>query len=951
MNFKELIVLLPCQSLESLSLDRDAAEAEQLLSAWTALYWPGLLVQAPAMPRWCDASSPPEDVSGCLVVLPECAEESLPADWLDRAATSDARVIQHVQRREEVIAAALAGCDVPPSVANSRLREDFLALGYCHFVVELLTRQQRYMSNLDTDRFSRHALDAIQHLTAGDETAAADQLRGAFDRLTEAREYFYPAETHLVDLTLTAETTLGGGLRRELAVERPINLLISGADVERMAQREPDSLAMLRQRLDSGTATLVGGEYEELELPLMTLEAIAGQFHRGLQAYETHLGHRPTVFGRRRCGLTPLLPQILKKFGFAGALHFTLDEGRFPTESQSRIRWEGVDGTEIEALARIPVDALRPENFLRLASRLGNVLDSDQSATAIFAHWPGQTSPWYGDLQRMSHYGPVLGKFTGLESYFDSTMYSGQAVRYPVDKYRTPYLKQEVAAEAPDPISRWVEFHRREVLAEDMQTVRSLTALLRGETEPASSLGETRPRGPDSSKPASSASCNESEPCLAEAVGQLATAIRGRGNSSRQGFLSINPRSHAIRSSVQLPDGEGLPAIAPPVLAAAESEGARYALVETPALGFAWIGADPQGEDSGKDRPAARKPAKEWPPLVEDHSLRNEYFQVQISPTTGTVQSIQNFAVRGNRLAQQLAMRLPDSDHRRDPDPESEANYSLIAADEITVGPLSPMRGSITSRGRLVDRAGTRLAGFVQTVTVQRGCPVLEIDVELDIERLPEGNPWDCYYASRFAWTDENAEVFQGVGLCRQPSEGKCLESPQFFDIRSQRTQLTLLAAGLPYHRRWGLRKLDTLLVVAGERARKFRFGIGVDGKYPAHAAIDSFPQRPELTLPQPAPPSRWGWLFHLDARNVIATRWESIIEEGKVRGFRVRLLETEGRAATAGLRSFRSPVSARKLDFVGEVHSELTIDGDEISVDLAPWEWCEVEGRFGGEE
>ena len=949
MTFKHLIVLLPCQSLEYLSLERDSAEAEQLLSGWTALYTPAILAQAPEMPRWASADSPPEDVVDSLVVIPECSVGVIPPNWIETAEGAGARVIRHLQRRDEIIAAALEGVDGTDSLLRSPLAPDFLSLGFCHFEVELLTRQLRYMSNLDTDRFQRHARDAVDQLVQGDESAAREQLRGAFDRLTEAREYFYPVETHLVDLTLVAETTIGESLRRELASDQPINLLVSAAVVEQIAQREPGSLALLKESLESGRTTLVGGEYEERELPLMGLEELSSQIRRGLEVYQSHLGHRPTIFGRRRFGLTPMLPQVLKKFGFIGALHFTLDEGRFPTGNQSKIRWEGLDGTEIEALARIPVDAERPESFLRMASRLGNTLDADHAATAVFAHWPGRTGPWYEDLRRMGQYGPVLGRFNSLASYFQSTMYAGQSVRYQADKYRSPYLKQESAAGVPDPISRWADHHRREAVASDVQSIRTMMALVGGgrgrspaSRSPAAEPAPATAEADTQSCPGKDRAADE----LAAAAAGLAAAIKGPQVRVREGILVLNPRSHAIRLPVDVSHLDPSPEIARPVIAAGVSDDRRQVLLEVPAMGFAWVGPGTAEEPAGRNPRKGGKSAKDEVLAVEENQLRNEYFQVRVNPTTGALQSIQSYAVRGNRLAQQLAMRLP-AESRNLEDPEAEENYSLMAADEIVATVPGPMTGRIVSRGRLMDRDGSRLARFVQTMTARRGSPILELDIELEVERLPEGNPWNSYYAARLAWTDETADVFQGVGLCRQPSEGKFLEAPHFIDIRSPRTQLTVLPGGLPYHRRYGLRKLDTLLVVPGETARRFRLGIGVDVKYPAHAAMDFLAMPGELVLRGARPADSWGWLFHLDARNVLATRWEPLFAEGKATGFRVRLLETEGRSVALGLRSFRPVASARKTDFLGEVQSELSVEEDQVNVEIGPREWIQVEVLF----
>jgi alpha-mannosidase len=621
-----------------------------------------------------------------------------------------------------------------------------------------------------------------------------------------------------------------------------------------------------------------------------------------------------------------VLPQILKGFGFVGALHFTLDDGRFPSGNQSKIRWEGIDGTDIEALARIPLEVDRPENFLRLPSRLGNTLDADQGGTVTFAHWAGQTSPWFEDLRRMGQYGPSLGKFTTLTSYFHNTMYSGQAVRHTADKYRSPYLKQAIAAEEPDPISRWVRYHRQCVLDGDVKTMRTVSELIRGDC----------PAAP----------ANQG---LAEAAGQLAAAIQGPQTGPNPGFLLLNPRSRRVRWPVDVPGGGALPEVALPVVAAAETEGNRQVLVEVPAMGFAWVGASGQPEQgTAAKKPKATGKAKDEPPLVGENVLRNEYLQAQVSPTTGAIQSLQSYAIRGNRLAQQIAMRLPPpAELKYDVDPEAEENYSLMAADEITASMLGPMVGRIVSRGRLMDREGKRVASFVQTMTVRRGSPMLELEIELDLKRLPERNPWKSYCAVRFAWSDETADVFQGVGFCRQPSDGKYLESPHFIDIRSPRTQLTILPGGLPYHRRYGIRKLDTLLVVHGETARKFRLGIGVDVKYPAHAAMDVLAQAPECYRQESAPRTPWGWLFHLDARNVLATHWEPLAAEGRATGFRVRLLETEGRPTDLALRSFRTLASARKVDFLGGQQSELPVDADQVSVELRPREWIQVEAAF----
>ena len=143
-------------------------------------------------------------------------------------------------------------------------------------------------------------------------------------------------------------------------------------------------------------------------------------------------------------------------------------------------------------------------------------------------------------------------------------------------------------------------------------------------------------------------------------------------------------------------------------------------------------------------------------------------------------------------------------------------------------------------------------------------------------------------------------------------TEAQRLESPYFIEVRKKKTRTAILCGGLPYHRRNGLRMLDTLLVVPGETARHFRLGVALDEPFPLTAALEFL--GPRLVLPDlPSPPGGSGWLFHLDVRNVVATAWEPIQEGGHVVGFRVRLLETEGRSVAACLRSFRTVRTAQR--------------------------------------
>jgi len=979
MSFDKLIVILPCQSLEGYSLDRQVDHADELLSAWSTLYHPALLATAGALPKWFSAQAPPKDPTGSLVMVPPASEEILTPDWLDLAAGSGAVVIRGLEHRGKMVEAALERLDGGPGSVDPQLAADFLALGFCHLQIEALMREAGYdMGNdieyyegqyydytghFDRDLFQRETIAAAEAAAKGDEQAAREQLSAAFGRLTDARRglpYTYSAEEdpHLLDLTLVAPTTLGQSLRKELAGSLPTNLLVSGRAIEQMARQEPATLAALKEALDKNSVVIIGGEFDERALPLLAPEAILGQFRRGLDAYRQHVDRHPVIFGRRRFGLSPVLPQVLRKFGFTGAVHFTLDDGHFPTSRESKIWWVGIDGTEVEALAKLPLDAGRSRDFLNFAGKVSNTSYNQHNTTAVLAHWPGQTSPWYRDLCRAAAYSPVLGKFRTVTEYLEQSQSISEWTRSGPDEYRSPYLRQAVAGRQPDPISRWARYHRRRAAADALATLSAMVDLAAGGLGQPSSTGSLVCEVDDLEAAESNGHAELADRLrvgLAETVGQFSQLLPRQNVATDDGYLVVNPWSFPRSLLADVSGLDQLPAVGGPIRAAGEAAGRKQVVVDVPAMGFAWVGAGsatpaPPDEASRKVKRRKRKKTREEKPLAEENVVRNERFEVTINPTTGAIQGIHDYVSRGALLAQQIAFRQPrrrrsSQDGFAEDDPEQD--YSLMAADEISVTSSGPVVGQIVCRGRLVSRDGKRLARYVQTTEARRASPILELRIDLEVEREPDADPWNSYYAARFAWADATADVYRAVSLASRPTERNQVESPHFVEIRSERKRVTILTGGLPYHRRFGLRKLDTLLVVRGETARSFRLGIGVDLTHPVSAALDFLAPQNVLAQKAPPPTTGTGWLFHVDAKNVIATHWDPLLRDGRVAGFRVRLLETEGRRSETRLRSFRAIASARKVNFQNEQPTELPVADDKITIDLKPHEWAQVEAEF----
>src|SRR5262245_12049955 len=166
MKYQELIILLPCHSLEDFPTYHEGDDAHSLLASWSALWHPALLAAAGQAPSWRRVDDPPTDVKGCLIVVPSVCVQRLPSGFAQRVKDEGGVLIRKTDSRDEIVRSALSALDierrnategVPYSAVSPELAADFLALGYCYLQIELLTRQMRYASNLDETYFKTTA--------------------------------------------------------------------------------------------------------------------------------------------------------------------------------------------------------------------------------------------------------------------------------------------------------------------------------------------------------------------------------------------------------------------------------------------------------------------------------------------------------------------------------------------------------------------------------------------------------------------------------------------------------------------------------------------------------------------------------------------------------------------------------------------------------------------------
>ncbi len=234
------------------------------------------------------------------------------------------------------------------------------------------------------------------------------------------------------------------------------------------------------------------------------------------------------------------------------------------------------------------------------------------------------------------------------------------------------------------------------------------------------------------------------------------------------------------------------------------------ASVNVPGSGFAWCpkvaccAASPVADGCGSAGIAARRG-----PMADEWTLRNEYFEVRIHPERGGIQEIRPYGRAPALLSQQLNHRFAaertfvSSDGERTT--ETKTHYGEMRADELRVVSSGPAMGEIVAMGRIVDQKNEQvLARFTQTVRLWRGRPIVEIDVELEVVRQPEGEAWHSYYASRWAWPDETAATSRSVGWCAVEATEERWESAEFLEIATESHRVAIVPHGLPFHGRAG---------------------------------------------------------------------------------------------------------------------------------------------------
>ena len=439
-------VLFPCHTLDDFPTWLTEPEADALLAAWTAAWHPAVIAAAGCRPGWASVDLRPPDGDRVGIVPAFCDDRFAAQADPDEAG-------RWIRGLSEVSAIAVAaagrlGLEPPAHAAalpGSGHEDDFFALGLAALLAELLARRMRSEADLDSTGFDAAVVAAAEAAVGGNDEAVRSGLAEAFACLEATRARYYPVESWAVDVVLLAPTTLGAALRAELESPAPLALVASGALVRRLAERHPDSLALLREAVAAGRVEACGGRDDERPLDACSPEEIRDSFAAGRDAWREHVGSTPVCHAAISGGSSAILPQLLAGFGYSAAIWSLFDGTPLPDPGGSRVRWEAA-GAGIETVARPPLAADSCQSVLGLAETLGDALDHDHTAVIQFAHYAGTATRWHQLLRRIGSRCGLVGTFVTPTTLMERSAGTGMLASFEPDAF-APTLPPDVPAE------------------------------------------------------------------------------------------------------------------------------------------------------------------------------------------------------------------------------------------------------------------------------------------------------------------------------------------------------------------------------------------------------------------------------------------------------------------------------------------------------------------------
>lgn len=932
MNSRELLLLSPYRVPAKDSLMLGDEDMAAFLNGYTALWHPALIHGAGEPPKIVSPYDYESPTAEHVYALPETPQMFLPDDWEDRVRDVGAVSFRSSADRPATLAnlrEALASRkherpeDFPFLDAAPEQLAPFFGIGFGYVNLLALFEAMDHENLLAGSEFWQDVQQAAAALSSGSE-AAEPHLKAAADRLMAAREALYPTTIHVLDLCTLDELPPRWSIPAAGARGLPLNVIASGQGLESFFREEPEAAAALRAQVQADQAEVCVGSYREREDSLLPIESQIWNLLKGLKVARDILGAAVRVFARKRIGGAAQLPLLLGNAGLERALLVNLDEASFSSSHTSIVsNWSAPNGKQIEVFTRNPHRADAAATFFHAAYYLHQTIAQDFVATLALVHRGKPACPWYDDWLELTRFAPVLGRWTTISNYFSEVLTGEQGSMSSADEFQADHLTERSEGHVSQPVS-WFARHTRS--RRRLDTLWTMAALHQGLAGNRDTLG-AHARLQDLEDRVETCPIGESEGIEAafsalqtEIGGALAERLLARATASTPGYLVLNPCNFIRRVALEVDvTGTALP-VAGPLKACQIEAGRGRLVVEVPPLGFAWV---PRAGAAGTAATAKRIR------LADERHVRNEFFEAEIDPATGGLRGIWDPRSHVSRVGQMLVYNPG----------------STMRASSIQVTSTGPALGEVVSEGAILGDEDRVLAKFRQRFRAWLGRPVLEMRIEIYPEQAPTGYPWHAYFGARFAWRDERTLLLRGVNGTGTITSHTRPESPDYLEWRLGRQSTTLFPGGLPFHQRHGARMLDVILVPEGEECKVFELALGLDRDYPMQTALSMVTPVPVIPVAKGPPHiGAAGWLFHLDATNLLLTSMRPATDADAVQA---RILECALHSTQAELRCVRNPQRAYLLDAHGENQSELSIAGDAALFDVSASDCVQLRVEF----
>lgn len=962
----ELFLLSPFRLPAQSSLYLANEDVACFLHGHAVLWHPALLLAAAGLPRIASPYDHEQPSAGHVYAIPEHPPLVLPDDWDDRVRAAGALAFRAGLERPQTLLnlrdgllsilgdraeapAIRAVLDLP-----TELVVPFFGLGFGFAHLEALCEAMNHENIIDRDALWLEVRQAVVALADGhNEEACRRHLETAAQRLLTAREVLYPVTIHVVDLALLNARSLEHPLPLGLDKGLPVNVLASALMLEALGSTHPERLALLKERLAEDKAEVIGGIYVEREDALLPVESQLWNLTTGLAICEEILGKPVKIHGRQRFAYHPHLPTLLQAAGLTRTLFLTFDESSLPTHRSAVVNWSSTDGKHVDAFCRAPHAADAVQTFFHVAHYLHETIMQDHVAVlGLLHHEPA--CAFYGDWLELAKLSPVLGQWTTLTAFLDEVSAGDYASPTPADDFHGDYLSERTAnpdepnsadyyssSQTPKlkltwssvesrrhPVSAFAAHARTRRRVDAAWTFAAIQRALAGKNDTLQ-LFERLQQLEDQSE--LTAPCHPSaelnaalDATLQEAAQALAERLVSRAEKEQPGYMLLNPCGYSRRVALEIPDFAGPIPLTGPVKACQVTNRVGQLVVEVPALGFAWFPA-PTGPGAN---PTARMK------MADARCVRNEFFEAEVDPLTGGLKRISDMRFRIARLGQQLVYNPG----------------ATLKVKEVKTTSTGPAYGEIVTEGVLVNDSDEELATFRQRFRAWMGRPVLDLRIEIEPRHRPVGYPWHAYFGSRFAWRDERSLLLRGVQGVGYTTSQTRPESPDYLEMRVGRQNCVILTGGLPFHQRQGGRMVDVILIPEGEECRAFDLAIGLERDYPALTSQGMV--SPVALVPvRKGPPhiGATGWLFHLDAPNLMLTSLRPA-PDGADAIF-ARLTECGHPSGTAELRCARNPARALHASPNADTYHSPGINEDTVFLDPSQGELMQVRIDFTVEE